>query len=121
MAHVAYGQLSFGRSGFHLFDSGGRPFGPDALAVDLRLGRGICLALGAKEQDLVPFDKYAAAANGLSNPSSAARALYGGATDIERTDRLVWTLARQNGLQSAAIDMIVATVDARLEANRRKS
>jgi hypothetical protein len=112
-----------------------RSVGPDficsiqeAVHSDLTLSRsiydwvaGLCLALGAKEQDLVPFDKYAAAANGLSNPSSAARALYGGATDIERTDRLVWTLARQNGLQSAAIDMIVATVDARLEANRRKS
>ena len=80
----------------------------------------VCLALGAREQDLVPFDKYAAAANSLSNPSSASRALHNGASDIERTDRLVMTLGAQNGMHSRAIDEIVAIVDARLETNRRK-
>ncbi|MEK9803095.1 MAG: hypothetical protein VW475_06795, partial [Curvibacter sp.] len=38
----------------------------------------LCRALGAAEADLVPFEKYAAAAQGLASPSSAARALYGG-------------------------------------------
>src|SRR5688572_14332772 len=38
----------------------------------------LCVSLGANEKDLVPFEKYATAALGLLNPSSAARALYGG-------------------------------------------
>jgi hypothetical protein len=77
------------------------------------------MALGADEKDLVPFEKYAAAAQGLANPSSAARALFGGAPNIERVDRLVKSVAAQKGMRSDAIDEIVALVDARLEANRR--
>jgi hypothetical protein len=79
----------------------------------------LCLSLGADMKDLVPFDKYAAAAQGLANPSSAARALYGGAPYIERVDRLVQTVAAQKGMRSAALDEVVALVDARLEQNRR--
>ena len=79
----------------------------------------LCLSLGADRKDLVPFDKYAAAAQGLANPSSAARALYGGAPYIERVDRLVQTVAAQKGMRSAALDEVVALVDARLEQNRR--
>jgi histone H3/H4 len=45
--------------------------------------------------------------------------LFGGALNIERVDRLVKTVAAQKGMQSDAIDEIVALVDARLEANRR--
>jgi hypothetical protein len=79
----------------------------------------LCKLLGADEKDLVPFEKYANAAQGLASPSSAARALFGGALNIERVDRLVKTVAAQKGMQSDAIDEIVALVDARLEANRR--
>jgi len=79
----------------------------------------LCVSLGADMKDLVPFDKYAAAAQGLANPSSAARALYGGAPYIERVDRLVQTVAAQKGMRSAALDEVVALVDARLEQNRR--
>ncbi len=79
----------------------------------------LCKSLGAREDDLVPFEKYAAAAQGLTTPSSAARALFGGAPNIERVDRLVKTIAAQKGMRSDAIDEIVALVDARLEANRR--
>jgi hypothetical protein len=79
----------------------------------------LCVTLGADMKDLVPFDKYAAAALGLTNPSSAARALYGGAPYIERVDRLVQTVAAQKGMRSAALDEVVALVDARLEQNRR--
>ena len=79
----------------------------------------LCVALGANEQDLVPFEKYAAAANGLASPSSAARALYAGAPDIERVDRLVQAIAKQKGMSSAALDEIVALVDAKLEMNRK--
>src|SRR3954468_15353926 len=35
----------------------------------------LCRAMGASKDDQVPFEKYAAAANGLAKPSSAARAL----------------------------------------------
>ena len=81
----------------------------------------LCMSLGAAEKDLVPFEKYAAAALGLANPSSAARALYGGAQNIERVDRLVQTIARQKGMQNDAIDEVVALVDAQLEVNRKKA
>jgi hypothetical protein len=80
----------------------------------------LCLSLGADAKDLVPFEKYAAAANGLTGPSSAARALYAGAPNIERVDRLVKTIAAQKGMRSAAVDEIVALVDAKLEENRKK-
>jgi hypothetical protein len=80
----------------------------------------LCKSLGAADKDLVPFEKYAAAAQGLTGPSSAARALFGGAPYIERVDRLVKTIAAQKGMRSAAVDEVVALVDARLEANRKK-
>ena len=35
----------------------------------------LCVKLGAKPEDLVPFEKYAAAAQSLVRPASAARAL----------------------------------------------
>jgi hypothetical protein len=79
----------------------------------------LCTSLGANEKDLVPFEKYAAAAQGLANPSSAARALFGGAPNIERVDRLVQTVAAQKGMRNPVIDEVVALVDARLEINRR--
>jgi hypothetical protein len=47
---------------------------------------------------LVPFEKYAAAAQSLSRPASAARALFNGAPNIERADKLVQLIARQKGL-----------------------
>jgi len=81
----------------------------------------LCVTLGADEKDLVPFEKYAAAAQGLASPSSAARALFAGALNIERVDRLVKTLAARKGMRSADVDEVVALVDARLEANRRKA
>ncbi len=81
----------------------------------------LCMSLGAAESDLVPFEKYANAALGLANPSSAARALFGGAHHIERVDRLVQSVAAQQGMRNDVIDEIVALVDARLELNRLKS
>ncbi len=78
----------------------------------------LCTALGAADEDLVPFDKYAKAAEGLRNASSAARALFGGARHIERVDCLVRRIGRERGLHSDMIDEIVALVDARLGKNR---
>jgi hypothetical protein len=79
----------------------------------------LCMSLGASPDDLVPFEKYAAAAQGLANPSSAARALFGGAQYIERVDRLVQTIGAQQGMRSDVVDEIVELVDARLEMNRK--
>ena len=99
----------------------------EAVHTDLEASRAVyawvvklCVSLGADVKDMVPFDKYAAAANGLTGPSSAARALYAGAPNIERVDRLVKTIAAQKGMRSAAVDEVVALVDAMLEENRKK-
>jgi hypothetical protein len=81
----------------------------------------LCVKLGANPSDLVPFEKYAAAAQSLSRPASAARALQNGAQFIERADKLVQLIAKQKGLSHPAIDAQVALVDARLEANRKKA
>jgi hypothetical protein len=81
----------------------------------------LCMALGAKREDLVPFEKYANAARSLRNPSSAARALAGGAPYIERVDLLVQKIAAQHGMQSDVVDETVVLVDGWLEANRQKA
>jgi len=78
----------------------------------------LCNKLGAEDEDLVPFEKYAKAAEGLGKPSSAARALFGGAAHIERVDCLIKQIARQQKLQSATVDEIVTLVDRRLGMNR---
>jgi hypothetical protein len=79
---------------------------------------GLCTGLGAESSDLVPFEKYAKAAETLGKPSSAARALFGGAEHVERVDSLVRRIARQRGLQCEALHEIVERVDARLKRNR---
>jgi hypothetical protein len=98
----------------------------EAVHSDLELSRSIyawvgdlCVALGASRDDMVPFEKYANAAQGLVKPSSAARALAAGAPNIERVDCLVRTLAAQKGMQSDAVDETVALVDLWLEGNRK--
>jgi hypothetical protein len=100
----------------------------DAVHSDLEASRSVyawvvklCVSLGAAEKDLVPFEKYAKAAESLQSPSSAARALFGGAPNIERVDRLVQAIAAQKGMQNRVVDETVALVDARLEANRKKA
>jgi len=81
----------------------------------------LCVKLGANPNDLVPFEKYAAAAQSLVRPASAARALQNGAPNIERADKLVQLIAKQKGLSHPVIDGIVALVDSRLDANRKKA
>jgi len=100
----------------------------DAVHGDIDLSRSVydwvsetCRKIGASEKDQVPFEKYANAANGLVKPSSAARALLGGAKNIERADALVKTIAAQMGMHSDVVDATVASVDAWLEANRTAS
>jgi hypothetical protein len=79
----------------------------------------LAVSLGAAEKDLVPFEKYANAALSLLTPSSAARALYGGAPNIERVDRLVQAIAAKKGMRLEALDEVVRLVDAKLESNRK--
>lgn len=79
----------------------------------------VCVKIGASRDDLVPFEKYAAAAESLTRPASAARAPNNGAPNIERADKLVQFVAKQNGMSHPALDAIVALVDRRLEANRK--
>ena len=76
--------------------------------------------LGPNQNNLVPFEKYAAAAQSLVRPASAARALNNGVPNIERADKLVQLIAKQKGLSHPVIDATVALVDSRLEANRKK-
>jgi hypothetical protein len=99
----------------------------EAVHSDLEASRSIydfvldvCIEIGASRDALVPFEKYAAAAESLARPASAARALNAGALNIERTDKLVQLVAKQKGMRHPALDQIVALVDRRLEANRRK-
>jgi len=79
----------------------------------------LCVKLGASPDDMVPFDKYAAAGQGLLKPSSAARALAAGATDIERIDLLVKLVAEQQGLSNESVNETVKLVNSWLERNRK--
>jgi hypothetical protein len=81
----------------------------------------LCVKIGANPADLVPFEKYAAAAQSLIRPASAARALQNGMPNIERADKLVQLIAKQKGLNHPVIDAGVALVDKRLDANRKKA
>lgn len=81
----------------------------------------LCQSLGADPADMVPFEKYANAAQGLSKPSSAARALFAGAPNIERLDLLVKTLSDGIGMQSKMVEDTVALVNKRLQVNRAQN
>jgi hypothetical protein len=98
----------------------------EAVHSDLEASRSIydfvldvCVRIGASRDELVPFEKYAAAAESLSRPASAGRALNNGAPNIERADKLVQLATKQKGMRRPAVDAIVALVDRRLEANRK--
>ena len=100
----------------------------DAVHSDVNASRAIynwvmdlSVGLGADRNDLVPFEKYAQAALSLVTPSSAARALAGGAQNIERVDRLVQSIAAAKGQRLEVLDQTVALVDGWLEKNRKKA
>lgn len=78
----------------------------------------LCVLLGADRADLVPFEKYANAATSLASPSSAARALAGGAVSIERIDKLVQAVAANMGLYHPVVDETVGHVEQWLARNR---
>jgi hypothetical protein len=78
----------------------------------------LCCRLGASREDMVPFEKYAQAAASLQKPSSAARALFGGALHIERVDRLVHAIGEQLQFANDECRHIVGLIDERLRGNR---
>lgn len=100
----------------------------DTVHHDLPMSRDIyswvdnlCRRLGATDQDMVPFEKYANAALSLTKPSSPARALAGGALNIERADKLIQKIGADHGVKNPLLDMIVKRVDLWLDANRKAS
>ena len=96
----------------------------DAVHGDINLSRSIydhvdaiARRLGADPADQVPFEKYAKAAESLLRPSSAARAVAGGAPSIERVDLLVKLISHQLGAPNAEIDRTVRIVNQKLNAS----
>ena len=97
----------------------------EAVHADIGLSRdiyaaveSIALRIGARADDLVPFDKYAGAAEQLTNQSSVARAIAMGVPFVERVDRLVQMIGRQHGIAHPAIDYTVSVINAKLNRNR---
>jgi hypothetical protein len=97
----------------------------DAVHGDLALSReiyetvdAIVMRLGAATEDLVPFEKYAAASQHLLMPSSTARAVAAGVPYVERVDKLVQSIGRSLGIAHPEIDATVARVDDLLVGNR---
>jgi hypothetical protein len=93
----------------------------EAVQGDLELSReiyatveNIVARLGGGDDARVDFAKYATATEKLVRPSSVARAIAGGASAVERVDRLVQIVGRAVGVSHPAIDRTVATVDAAL-------
>jgi len=110
---------------YRCIDLGGVVSIRDAVHGDAALARAVygfvdqvVQRLGADPADQVPFEKYAKAALSLLKPSSAARAVAGGSTDIERVDRLVQLIARQLDIQNDTVDAVVRIINARLTRNR---
>jgi hypothetical protein len=96
----------------------------DAVHGDINLSQSIydhvdavARSLGADRTDQVPFEKYAKAAESLLRPSSAARAVAGGAPSIERVDLLVKLISHQLGTPNADIDRTVLIVNQKLNAS----
>ncbi|TDL81149.1 hypothetical protein E2L08_07380 [Palleronia sediminis] len=97
----------------------------EAVTGDLELSReiygfvdSVVQRLGGAAEDLVPFEKYAAAAESLGNPSSAARAIASGAQAIERVDKLIQRIGRTFDMRHPTLDATVDLVDAKLARNR---
>ena len=73
--------------------------------------------LGATEKDIVPFEKYAKAAQTLHQPSSVARAIANGSPQVERVDLLIQTIARTFSINLPWLEEIVDIIDHRLSLN----
>jgi hypothetical protein len=74
-------------------------------------------AFSVPEKVMVPFEQYAAAAKGLTKPSSAARVIDAGAIKVERSDAIMLTMAEHLGVPSARISQIVSQINNRITKN----
>ena len=90
----------------------------EAIHADLATSRDVynwvnrlCRSIGAEESELVPFERYADVALSLSEPSSVARALASGATEIERVDRLIQSIAASKSMRHHIVDANVELVN----------
>jgi hypothetical protein len=83
--------------------------------------QGLCRLLGASNADLVPFQRYADAAFRLTEPSSIARAVASGATEIERVDLLIQSIASSKGMRHDMVDATVELVGSWLLRSRQVS
>lgn len=93
-----------------------------ALSAEIyRVVESIVRRLGGSAESLVPFDKYVAATDKLSAPSSVARAIAGGAVAVERVDRLVQLIGRQHGITHPAIDRTVTLIDTALASTNARA
>ncbi len=98
----------------------------DAVHGDLDKSRAIygavndlVVGLGAEPEDMVPFEKYARAAEGLLKPSSAARAIAAGAPAIERVDKLILLITQSLGQNNTDLAATVELVDQKLAENQQ--
>lgn len=66
---------------------------------------------------MVPFGKYAAAAKNLLKPSSAARAVFAGAANIERVDKVIKLSADELQMSNPTISETIIIVDESLSNN----
>jgi hypothetical protein len=100
-----------GRSGGRARDIDGTHGRPTHFVDD------IARRLGADPRTRCRSKSTPQAAEQLLNPSSVARAVAGGATEIERVDKLVQLIGRDLGVSSPEIDETVAVIDASLAEN----
>lgn len=100
----------------------------DAVHGDIEKSRAIygavndlVVGLGAAPEDMVAFEKYAKAAEGLLKPSSAARAIAAGAPAIERVDKLILLITRSLGQDNTNLAATVELVDKKLAENQQSA
>ena len=80
----------------------------------------VLCAIGARKAEIVPFNDYAHAALSLTNPSSVARALARGGTEIERVDLLVKNVAALKSMRNRHVDSIVNLIDSWILRRHRR-
>lgn len=111
---------------YRCIQSGGTRSIRDAVWSDIQESETIyqeCLevlrAFSVPEKVLVPFELYAEAAKGLTKPSSVARAIEAGATNVERSDAVLATMAEHVGAPSVQISQIVCCINESIAKNSR--
>jgi hypothetical protein len=83
MGDAARGQLPLYHSGWHARHAGSGPQRHRKFALCFKFVNDLCVKLGANINDLVQFEKYAAAAQSPIRPASAARAQQRSAEELD--------------------------------------